>query len=140
MLISGSWPSGAGSVHFRLKPYYKNIHFGPLATRARIRSFFVKTLFRKKILWTPARPSPDLFIFGSSLIWKMLFSASWPSERGFVHFWFKTYLEMLILGPWPPQPGSVHFGLKFYLENIDFGPLAAGVRIRSFLIKAVFRK
>ena len=70
----------------------------------------------------------------------MLFSASWPSEPGSVHFWFKPYLEMCILGPLPPQPGSVHFGLKFYLENIDFGPLAARARIRSFLIKALFRK
>ena len=110
MLISGSWPSGAGSVHFWLKPYYENIHFESLAARARIRSFLVKALFRKHSFWTPARPSPDLFIFGLNLIWKMLFSASWPSEPGFAPFWFKPYLEIFILGPWPPQRGSVHFG------------------------------
>ena len=53
-----------GSVYFLLKFYLENIHFGPLAARARIRSFLVKASFKKYIFWAPGRPSPGLRIFG----------------------------------------------------------------------------
>ena len=63
ILTWGSWPPERGSVHFWLKPYSENIHFGPLAARARIISFLVKAFFGKSCFGASGRPSPDLFIF-----------------------------------------------------------------------------